>query len=209
MLQLRNFSKSFNDRLILKIDDLAFGPGAYWIKGDNGSGKSTLFKCIAGILPFQGDIVFSDGIDIRKNPVDFRKRINYSEAEPQYPGFLTAKDLIRFIGKIKNASRQEQDSYAQYFGVDTYFESPCETFSSGMIKKLGLTLSFLGYPQVIILDEPLITLDTQAREILFELIRKKINEGTTILVSSHHSITLQDFPVSETFLLENKTLVSR
>jgi len=208
MLQLRNFSKSFNDRLILKIDELTFHPGAYWIRGDNGSGKSTLFKCLAGILPFQGDLAFTDGIDIRKNPVDYRKRINYSEAEPQYPGFLTARDLIRFIGKIKNASTQEQDHHVKLFGVESYFELPCETYSSGMIKKLGLTLSFLGHPRVIILDEPLITLDAQAREILFELIRKKINEGTTFLVSSHHALSIQDFPVTKTFLLENKTLVS-
>src|SRR6478609_2231767 len=131
MLQIRNFSKGFNDRLILKIDDLALGPGAHWIRGDNGSGKSTLFKCLAGILPFQGDIAFLDGIHIRKNPVAYRKRINYSEAEPQYPGFLTAKDLIRFIGKIKNSTLQEQENYAQLFGVTTYLESPCETYSSG------------------------------------------------------------------------------
>ncbi|HRI78613.1 MAG TPA: ABC transporter ATP-binding protein [Cyclobacteriaceae bacterium] len=206
MLTLRNYSKSFNDRLILKIDNLTFKPGAYWIKGDNGSGKSTLFKCLAGILPCQGDITFVDDVDIRKNPVEFRKRINYSEAEPQYPGFLTAKDIFKFIAKIKGASQDEQADYVQLFGLTSFFENPCETYSSGMIKKLGLALAFLGKPKVIILDEPLITLDQQAREILFGFIRKKIEENITLLISSHHSIALNDFKINDAYLVENKTL---
>lgn len=207
MLTLHNFSKRFNDRLILEIDTLTFEQGAYWIKGENGSGKTTLFRSIAGVLPCTGEISFSDGISIGKNPIAYRTRINYSEAEPMYPGFLTARDLVRFIGKLRGASRQQQDYFVERFGVNTYFESPCETFSSGMIKKLGLALAFLGDPRVIILDEPLITLDHPSREVLFEIIRKKLEEGITLLISSHHSIATHDFPVVKTFLVEGKTLV--
>jgi ABC-2 type transport system ATP-binding protein len=206
MLRIRNFSKSYNDRLILKIDELEFKKGAYWIKGENGSGKTTLFESLAGILPCEGEIAFSDGINIRQAPVAYRQRVNYGEAEPLYPGFLTAKDLVRFVGKTRGASREQQGHYVRWFGVDAFFESPCETFSSGMMKKLSLTLAFLGSPQVIILDEPLITLDQQARETLFDLIRKKLDEGVIFLISSHHTIADHDITVAQTFQVENKTL---
>ena len=57
MLQLTHFSKTYQGRVVLRIDSFAFSPGAYWIQGANGSGKSTLLKAIAGVTPFEGDIL--------------------------------------------------------------------------------------------------------------------------------------------------------
>jgi ABC-2 type transport system ATP-binding protein len=206
MLTLRNFSKSYSGHHVLEIKELTFKQGLSWIKGENGSGKTTLFKSIAGILPFDGDILFPDGISQKNDPVAFRRRVNFSEAEPQYPGFLTAKDLVRFAGKIKNASSEQQEKYCRSLGVDTFFDKPAETYSSGMMKKLDLTLAFLGEPQFIILDEPMITLDEQARAVLFELIREKMADQITFLISSHHSIATEGLDIATTFQLENKTL---
>lgn len=206
MLTLRNFSKGYNGQLVLEVGQLSFEKGVYWIKGENGSGKTTLFKSIAGILPFVGDISFSDGISQKSNPVAYRKRISYSEAEPLYPGFLTAKDLVRFIGKIKNGSLDQQEKYCRSLGVDAFLDKPTETYSSGMMKKLALALAFLGEPQLIILDEPLITLDEHTRGVVFELVREKLSLQVMFLISSHHSITAQELEVEGTFLLENKNI---
>jgi len=208
MLIVKNYSKRFNDHLILEIAHQEFSSGIYWIKGENGSGKSTFFKTIAGILPFDGAISFSDGTDSKNNPVPFRSKINYGEAEPLYPGFLTAKDLIRFVGKVKGESITSQDEYARKFGVDTFFNKPCETYSSGMIKKLSLVMAFFGRPQVIILDEPLITLDEGSRQTLFQLIRHKLEtEKILFLLSSHQSILPADLEIVQTLTIENKKLV--
>jgi ABC-2 type transport system ATP-binding protein len=205
---IKNFSKRFNDHLILEIPNQEFSPGVHWIKGENGSGKTTLFKSMAGIIPFEGEISFQDGIEIKKDPLIYRKRVNYSEAEPAYPGFLTAKDMIRFMGKVKNESIQNQETFTKIFGVDGFFDKPCETFSSGMMKKLSLVMAFFGDPQLIILDEPLITLDEQARNILFDLIRTKVKSGnTTFLISSHQSISPSDLEIIQTLKIENKKLI--
>ncbi len=208
MPTIQNFSKRFNDHLILEVSHQEFLPGVYWIKGENGSGKTTLFKSMAGIIPFEGEIAFQDGIEIKKDPQVYRKRVNYSEAEPTYPGFLTAKDMIRFIGKVKNESIENQETYTKTFGVDGFFDKPCETFSSGMMKKLSLVMAFFGDPKLIILDEPLITLDEQARNILFDLIRTKVKSGnTTFLISSHQSISASDLEIIQTLKIENKKLI--
>src|SRR6478609_2463242 len=208
MLIIKEFLKRYNDHLILEIPHQEFLPGIHWIKGENGSGKTTLFKSMAGILPFEGKITFKDGIEIKKDPQAYRKRVNYCEAEPAYPGFLTAKDLIRFIGKVKNESIDNQEAYTKAFGVDGFFDKPCETLSSGMMKKLSLVMAFFGDPQLIILDEPLITLDEQARGILFELIRTKVKSGnTTYLISSHQSISASDLEIIQTLKIENKKLI--
>ena len=208
MLTIENFSKRYNNILILEIKHLIFGNGVYWIKGENGSGKTTLFKSIAGILPFDGEILFEDGTSLRKNPIDYRKRISYSEAEPLYPGFLTAKDIIRFTAKVKGVSSAQQEQHTRTFGVEEFYEKPCEAYSSGMMKKLALTLAFLGEPKLIILDEPLITLDENARRVLFALVKESVGKGTTFLLSSHQSMDSTDLEVTGTFTIKNRTIQS-
>ena len=169
MLRFVHFAKKYQTRLVLAVDALEIPGGVNWLKGENGSGKTSLFKSIAGILPFDGDITLN-GVSIKETPVTFRKLVNYSEAEPVFPEFLTARDLVRFVGETKASSRIQQDRYCQQLGVNQYFMKPCGTYSSGMLKKLSLVLAFLGDPKLIILDEPLVTLDESSRAILMRLI---------------------------------------
>ena len=155
MLSITNFEKRYNETLIVRIDNVELRHGIYWIKGENGSGKSTLFKSIAGLIPFDGKVILDD-INLTDQPVAFRSLVNFSEAEPIYPGFLTAKDLVRFVGTTKGASKENMQAIIKHFGVDIFYEKACETFSSGMLKKVSLALAFLGSPKLIILEGPLI-----------------------------------------------------
>jgi ABC-2 type transport system ATP-binding protein len=205
MLTLKNFSKNYGDKAILKIDSLQMERGIHGVKGENGSGKSTLFRSIGGLIPFNGDI-FCGQLNLRKDDVAFRKVVNYAEAEPKYPGFVTPKDLIRFVGKAKDASHAQQDFFTHKFGVDTYFEKPVETFSSGMLKKVSLVIAFLGNPKLILLDEPLITLDGAATDILLRTIKEMLEAGTTFLLSSHQNIENTTLTITATYFIENKTL---
>lgn len=204
MLLINNFEKRYNDALILKIEKLEFEKGIHWIKGENGSGKSTLFKSIAGLIPFQGTIRLNH-LDCVDNPVAFRRQINFAEAEPLYPDFLTAKDLIRFVGKTKNATAENMATITKHFGVDSFYEKACGTFSSGMLKKLSLVMAFLGDPKLIILDEPLITLDEQTRMKLVALIKTYLGNGVLFLISSHQLIE-NNLAVSQTLEIKNQSI---
>jgi ABC-2 type transport system ATP-binding protein len=208
MLEFRAFSKSYNDQLVVSIPALKLNPGIYWIRGENGSGKSTLFKSLAGLLPYEGSIILSDNIDLRQQPIEFRRRVNFSEAEPLFPGFLTSKDLIRFVGSARGADIGQQDAIALKFGIHSFINKRCETYSSGMLKKLSLALAFLGAPKVVILDEPLITLDEAARNVLLRMIAdlNKDNDVVTLL-SSHQTLDMPDLFIRKKFRIVNKSLV--
>jgi ABC-2 type transport system ATP-binding protein len=207
MLIVQNFSKSYSGTIIVSATNLEFQAGVYWIKGENGSGKTTFFKCLTGLIPFNGTIKFNDGIDLRTDPIEYRKRVNYSEAEPFYPGFLTPKELIRFIGRTKSASAKQQEDLCRTFGIGHYEEKTCSACSSGMLKKLSLLLAFLGTPKVIILDEPLITLDAEARNILLSLINQFIQQYQTIfLLSSHQPLEGSAIPINNVLNIQNKIL---
>jgi ABC-2 type transport system ATP-binding protein len=204
MLVVNNFSKSYGAELVLSVKEFVCRPGVHLIKGENGSGKTTFFKSLAGILPCEGEINIHQ-TSLRSNELAYRYLVNFAEAEPLYPGFLTAKDLVRFIGKIKKATTEQEQKYTKELGVDAFFEKSCETYSSGMLKKLSLVLAFLGDPKMIILDEPLITLDEQTRLTLFQLIAEK-NE-IIFIISSHQPVESQYIKVDSTFKIHQKTLV--
>jgi ABC-2 type transport system ATP-binding protein len=207
MLQFQNFKKSYGNYPALKVENLQLQAGIYWIKGVNGSGKSTLLKSIAGILAFDGDILINSNISIKKQPVAYRKLVNFAEAEPVFPDFLTGTEMIALFADAKDAQAGQEEKYIKSMGMQSFVDRPVGTYSSGMMKKLSLLLAFLGKPKLILLDEPLITIDTASLAILNTWIRERHEqEGTSFFLSSHQMLEDGSLPVSGELLVEEQTL---
>ncbi|OEK03361.1 hypothetical protein BFP97_18340 [Roseivirga sp. 4D4] len=187
MLEIKNFRKAFNDRLILEIPSLHLYQGIHWFKGKNGSGKSTLFNCLAGLSPYLGEIKLS-GHSLTKQPVLYKQRINYSQSEPTFPEFLTGKDLLEYFGQLKGAKPEQIKELSDQLSINSYMDQPVGSYSSGMLKKLSIGIAFLGDPLWIILDEPLITLDKEAQGIMLNLLVDYNKKGTSFIFATH-----QDF----------------
>jgi ABC-2 type transport system ATP-binding protein len=205
MLHLEQFRKSYHGFLVLKIDDLLLKQGIYWIKGVNGSGKSTLLKAIGGILSFQGDIRINN-ISIHKQPVAYRKLVSIAEASPIFPGFLTGIEMIRLFAAAKNAPAEQASCFIESMKMQGYIDEPLRVYSSGMLKKLSLLLAFLGNAEVILLDEPLVTIDAESLAILYTWITERHKQfGTTFLLSSHQTLEIQAIPAMRTILVEQQT----
>ncbi|HYH14646.1 MAG TPA: ABC transporter ATP-binding protein, partial [Flavisolibacter sp.] len=84
MLEMTDVKKFYHTRLALQVPILHLDSGIYWIKGKNGSGKTTFLKMVAGLLPFDGDILLNK-VSLKKKPTQYRKQISWAEAEPMYP----------------------------------------------------------------------------------------------------------------------------
>src|SRR5687767_7459490 len=110
MLEFTEFQKSYHSLTVLRIDTLFIKPGIFWIKGVNGSGKTTLLKAIAGIISFDGDIILDRSISLKKQPIAYRRLVNFAEAEPVFPEFLTGMEMIKLFVSAKEAP-MGQDSY--------------------------------------------------------------------------------------------------
>lgn len=206
-LSFTNYRKIFGAVEVLKINDLTLEAGIYWVKGENGSGKTTLFKSIAGIIDFEGNIVLNLNLNSQKQTVEYRKLVNYAEAEPLFPEFLTGKDLINLFAEAKNAPASQSEFYLSEMKMQSYINEPVGAYSSGMLKKLSIVLAFLGNPQLILLDEPLITLDTDSLKILYSWIEKKyVEEGVSFMISSHQALNFDSGIVTKTLIVENRTL---
>lgn len=205
MLRFDNFQKSYGNYPALSVPDFTINAGIYWIKGVNGSGKSTLLKSIAGVLSFNGDILL-DNLSIKKQPVEYRKLVNFAEAEPLFPEFLTGRELIDLFASAKNAPAGQEKSYLESMDMGGYISRLVSTYSSGMLKKLSLLLAFMGTPQFILLDEPLITIDAAALTVLYQWIANHHKQyGTSFLLSSHQILDAEVLP-AHVLHIENQTL---
>ena len=216
MLSFVNYQKSYNNFPALKIDNYSMAPGIYWIKGANGSGKSTLLKTIAGILDFKGDIILKSStgnlanpVSVKKQPLAFRKQVNFAEAEPIFPEFLTGKEMVSLFSAAKGGDQQQAAYYIESMKMTSYINRPLGTYSSGMLKKLSLILAFLGKPEIILLDEPLITVDVESLEILYQWIAEKHEKDkTSFLLASHQPFESAVMPLIKKILIENQHLTS-
>lgn len=207
MLQFVKYQKSYGSFIALQMADLLINQGVYWIKGVNGSGKSTLLKTVAGILFFEGDILLNNRVSIKKHPVAYRRLVNFAEAEPVYPGFLTGKEMLRLFVYAKDAPQGQVQYLVESMNMTSYMEHPLGTYSSGMLKKLSLILAFLGNPSLILLDEPLITIDKESLKILYTLIAEKHKQqGTNFLLSSHQALDFDALPMTRELLVEQQTV---
>jgi ABC-2 type transport system ATP-binding protein len=187
MVHIKKFKKSYpgNEAPVLLINDFEIAKGIYWVKGTNGSGKTSLFKSIAGILPFEGAISVN-GMDLNHHRMQYASAVNYAEAEPKYPAFLSGKELIDFYKATKKGHFPE--ALFTDLGVDEFMDQKTGTYSSGMIKKLSLVLAFTGNAQLVLLDEPLVALDINAVDVLQSAIRQYAHTGVTFLITSHQPL---------------------
>jgi ABC-2 type transport system ATP-binding protein len=184
MLEVQHFKKAYNTGFELAIESLQLPKGIHLIKGENGSGKSTLLKALAGIHPFEGKILLS-GISLTKEPVRYRRLVNYSDAEPVFPDFLNLDELIAFAAETKKAGKSQVDHLKTVLGIGAFSKNPLSSYSTGMLKKAGLILAFLGNPSLIILDEPFTTIDAATQEYLRKLILSSVTDGISFLITSH------------------------
>ncbi len=207
MLHIKNFRKVYNRYVALQVDNFTIPPGIYWVQGVNGSGKSTLLKALAGMIAFEGDSILHQQVSLKHQPTAYRRLVNFAEAEPVFPDFLTGVELIDLFRAAKKAPFHQQDYYLESMQMTTYIDDPVSTYSSGMLKKLALVLAFLGQPACVLLDEPLTTLDADSLPVLYAWIANQyLQQGTTFLLSSHQSFAGQALPVLQNLFVEHNTL---
>jgi ABC-2 type transport system ATP-binding protein len=206
MLQFINFQKSYGNYSVLGIEELAISSGIYWLNGINGSGKSTLLKSIGGFLFFNGDITI-DHTSLKRQGVAYRKKVNFADAEPVYPEFLTGWEMIKMFRQAKGGPIDQEQFFVEKLNMQGYLSNPVGTYSSGMLKKLSIVLAFIGTPKLILLDEPLITIDAESLKAIYEwIITKHIEEDITFILSSHQPLDTDTLSGLRKISIEGKKL---
>lgn len=133
--------------------------------------------------------------------------VNFADAEPIFPEFLTGWEMISLFAKVKGAFLGQEEFFIEDMKMQGYLNNPLGTYSSGMLKKLSLVLAFLGHPKLILLDEPLITMDNESLCILYNWVEHKHREeNISFLLSSHQKIDIKAMSNIQEVLIEQQTL---
>lgn len=161
----------------------------YAFIGHNGAGKTTLLKAITGIHPYDKGEVLIDGINVKKDPIEAKKRIAYVPDNPDIYEFMTGIQYLNFMAdvfEISAADRKERiTDYAERFEILSSLGDLISSYSHGMKQKLVLISALLHEPRLLIMDEPFVGLDPKAAFLLKECMRELTAKGSAIFFSTH------------------------
>lgn len=193
-LIVNEIEKKFEEKEVLKGASFTFEKGKiYGLLGRNGAGKTTLFNCISHEIDFDGGSVFLEE-NGENRPVDF-DMMGYAFSTPVLPEFLTGYEFIKFFldihkGKIENPLTVEE--YAQMVGLDLPdLDRLLKGYSHGMKNKMQMLCLLISKPPIILLDEPLTSLDVVAAHEMKELLLA-MKKDHIIILSTHILQLAQD-----------------
>jgi ABC-2 type transport system ATP-binding protein len=158
--------------------------------GPNGAGKTTTLSMISGLLrPDQGRVSIGE-IDIWHSPKEAKKILGLVPQDLALYEELTARENLMFWGSLfrlpKSELRANVDIWLERVGLADRAKEAVSKFSGGMKRRLNLAIGLVHNPKVVLLDEPTVGIDPQARKNILDIIRKIAKEGTTILFTTHH-----------------------
>ena len=187
---LRGLTKTFGVAEVLKGIDLEVAPGqVFGYLGPNGAGKSTTVKILIGMLGGFGGEARVAGVDVRRDPVEVKRRIGYVPENASLYEPLTVIETLQLTGRLHDLPEELIDrripGLLDGFGLGARGPSRIASLSKGMRQKVLLCAALLHDPQILFLDEPLSGLDVASTILVKELIRGLADEGRTIFYCSH------------------------
>ena len=190
MLKIEHLTKTYGDTKAVNDLSLHIEKGEiYGFIGHNGAGKTTTIKACCGILPFDSGEIFIDGVSIKENPIECKRKIAYIPDNPDLYEFMTGIKYLNFVADIFGVSaseRQEKiDKYADMFDLKSDLPQPINSYSHGMKQKLALISALIHSPRLMILDEPFVGLDPKASHDVKDIMRELCDNGGSIFFSTH------------------------
>ncbi|USD26683.1 ABC transporter ATP-binding protein [Flagellimonas marinaquae] len=208
MITVHNLTKTYGQNTVLNIDQLEIPKGqSFGLVGNNGAGKTTLFSLLLDLIqPSTGHIINNE---VQVDQSEAWKPFTSAFIDETFLiGYLTPEEYFYFIGELRGRNKADVDAllsnfedffHGEILGQKKYLRD----LSKGNQKKVGIVASFIGNPEVVILDEPFANLDPTTQIRLKGIIKDlAAKEGVTVLVSSHDLIHVTE--VCERIVVLNK-----
>ena len=189
MIEIDNLVKKYGEHVAVDHLSLTVEPGKiYGFLGPNGAGKSTTMNIITGYLGATSGTVTINGHDIFKEPEEAKKCVGYLPEIPPLYTDMTVLEYLNFVAELKKLEKGLRKRYVEEAmettGILDVKNRMIRNLSKGYRQRVGFAQAILGYPEIIILDEPTVGLDPKQIIEIRDLIRK-LGEKHTVILSSH------------------------
>ncbi len=189
MIEVNNLVKQYGDHIA--VDHLSFRVEKgqiYGFLGPNGAGKSTTMNIMTGYLSATSGEVVINGHNIFEEPEEAKKCIGYLPEMPPLYMDMTPLEYLKFVAELKKIPKKDQLSMIadvmKLVKITEYRDRLIRNLSKGYKQRVGLAQAILGYPEIIILDEPTVGLDPKQIIEIRDLI-KELSKKHTVILSSH------------------------
>lgn len=189
MIEISHLTKKYGTHVAVDDLNLTIEPGRiYGFLGPNGAGKSTTMNMITGYLGATEGIIKINGFDILAQPEDAKKCIGYLPELPPLYMDMTVEEYLLFAAELKKIPKEKRKLYVEDAMATTKITDMrgrlIKNLSKGYRQRVGLAQAVLGYPEVIILDEPTVGLDPKQIIEIRDLIQS-LGKKHTVILSSH------------------------
>ncbi|HEQ4235876.1 TPA: lantibiotic protection ABC transporter ATP-binding protein, partial [Streptococcus pyogenes] len=207
MLKIQNLKKSYGKRTILNNVNMNIPKGkVYALIGPNGAGKSTIMKILTGLVSKTSGSIIFEGREWSRR--DLRKIGSIIEEPPLYKN-LSAYDNMKVVTTMLGVSESTILPLLNKVGLGNIDKRPVKQFSLGMKQRLGIAISLINSPKLLILDEPTNGLDPIGIQELREIIESFKSEGMTIMISSHILSEVEHLADFIGFIYEGKIILEK
>ena len=189
MIQVDSLVKKYGNHTA--VDNLSFDVEKgqiYGFLGPNGAGKSTTMNIMTGYIAAGSGTVKINDYDILKEPEEAKKCIGYLPEIPPLYTDMTVWEYLLFVAELKKVPKKERKSHVQEIiekiQIFEVKDRLIKNISKGFKQRVGLAQALIGYPEVLILDEPMVGLDPKQIIEMRDLI-KSLSKNHTIILSSH------------------------
>lgn len=191
MFQVHGLIKSYGP--VRAVDGVSFTVAkgeVYGLLGPNGAGKTTTMSMLSGLLaPDEGQIVF-DGVDLGAFPLKVKAQLGVVPQEPALYENLSARENLQFWGGLYGLSgarlTEAVDRVLDLVGLKERAKDPVKQYSGGMKRRINLALGLVHAPRAVLMDEPTVGIDPQARLNILEAVKQVAASGTTVIYTTHY-----------------------
>jgi len=187
IIETRGVTKRFGARPAVMDLDLTVPRGsAFGFLGHNGAGKTTMIRMLLGLTQADSGTMRISGRPVPQERAAVLARVGAIVEEPHFHGHLTGRENLRVIAAVRGPEvRARIEGALRRVGLADRGDDRVKTYSQGMRQRLGVARCLLADPELLILDEPMNGLDPAGMHEMRDMLRGLVNEGRTVMLSSH------------------------
>ncbi|MHC5795755.1 ATP-binding cassette domain-containing protein [Lacisediminihabitans sp. FW035] len=190
-IEVRGLRKAYGSKVVLDGIDLAVSPGTVTaLLGPNGAGKTTAVHILSTLVRPDGGTAFVNGCDVVRDMHGVRAAIGLTGQFSAVDKLLTGEENLLLMARLRHLgarrSKTRVTELLEQFDLVEAARKPLATYSGGMQRRLDLAMTLVATPKVIFLDEPTTGLDPRSRHTMWDIVRRLVADGTTVLLTTQY-----------------------